>query len=71
MAPASISLAGAGRPHQGRPVLRPGDITDVFVGCLVKDHCAHGERGVGQEALATNPASLPIGARVCGVSNRR
>jgi hypothetical protein len=29
------------------------------------------EHGVGQEALATNPASMPIGARVCGVSNRR
>lgn len=33
----SISLAGAGRPYQGRPVLRPGDITDVFTIQVVKD----------------------------------
>ena len=40
----SISLAGAGRPYQGRPVLRPGDITDVFVFKLSKINCASAQR---------------------------
>ena len=66
----SISLAGAGRPYQGRPVLRPGDITDVFTIQVVKDQMRSRAKWAGRRSnprlrfFRPPPTNASVGARV-------